>query len=167
MMNPDSVASYLVGRLGDRYSLESVCEWYNRWLLDAVHPPLDFYVVISYFGDESVSENLINYLNILAGFQGRELVTFTVQQVQRVESKFSSANIRLVKELFVTSNFSNSNLVEFYKLLGSGYLDSCYISSGLGGVTLKSSTLNSVKLDLTLDDIKGVLKRLAGTIAVI
>ncbi|ATS17351.1 hypothetical protein [Grapevine virus I] len=167
MMNEDEVATYLANRLGSQCSLESVCEWYNRWLLDAVHPPLGFYVVVSFFGDESVSENLINYLNLLARVQGKELVRFTTQQVQRSESKFYSANIRLVKELFITNNFSNPNLVEFYKLLGSCYLDSCYISTGLGGTTLKSSTLNSIKLDLTLDDIKGVLKRLTGTVAVI
>lgn len=149
-----------------RYSALDLADRINRLALDelqlegALFNPL-------YFLEQEDQKTLVTNQILWQITEGEKLVTFKVQQVGRGDCVNLVFDAPSVKDIFTFAVFDQRNLGEFYKFLGCEYLDSCYISELDRKCTLVTQSGNRIVIDIALDHIVGILRKLEGLCVVI
>nr|QDN53950.1 hypothetical protein [Grapevine virus E] len=150
-----------------RYSVLDLANVLNRLCLEetplepALFNPL-------YFIEQEDQRTLI--LNQIAWqiVKGEEqLVVFKVSQIDRRALVGNDYDSECIRKLFLFSEFSQRNLGELHKFLGCEYLDSCYISELGGRCTLVTQSGNRVAVDVGLEYVAGIVKRLEGLCVIV
>nr|QYA74434.1 hypothetical protein [Grapevine virus E]QYA74514.1 hypothetical protein [Grapevine virus E] len=141
----------------------------NRLILEEVALEPELFNPLYFLENEDQRTLLLNQLvwQLSTSPDSEKLCVFRVQQIDRlacVAYDFDSSSIR---EIFLYSNFSQHNLGELYRFIGCEYLDSCYISELGGKCTLVTQSGNRVSIDVSLDHIVGIIRRLESLCVVI